>query len=1409
MHTASKLVLAILLQSSIVLGQSWLQQRTPLANALNVSKATTISAKFSVDVNPTTLNNSTVKVRGSISGLHQAALLYTPGTRTLLVTPSFEFFAGEVVYVTLTTGIQNTLGDPMPRAESWRFSAIIGGSGWFKERSHPAVGSAPYGVVAADLDGDGDADLAVANANSNNVTILRNDGQGNYVSSHTLNVGTSPISIVAEDLDGDGDIDLAAVNNLSNTVSILKNNGSGGFTQTSTPGTGSYPYGIAAGDFDGDGDIDLAVTNQYPNTVSILLNNGDGTFVQASTPSTGINPGAIAPGDFDGDGDIDLAVCNSADNTISILLNGGTASFATSGVISVGKTPSSIVANDFDSDRDLDLVVTLYTDDKMAFVKNNGSGVFTTSNPLSVDAGPYSLTSADLDGDGDIDVAIAFLNSDSVATFKNNGNGQFSIGPSAHVGNSPYGIVNADVDGDNDADLITANSGSGTVSVVKNRNTTPDIGISSTAIGYGTIRSNLPVSKSFQILNEGGVAVLQVSSIVSSNPAFAISPGSGIINPRDSLAITATFTPTKVRPYADSLIVSSNDPVKPTVKLYLSGTGGPTVTGFLPAKNSFTSAPTTPVSVIFNGAIAPQSVNASSLCLFGSVSGRHRGAISCDAGLQTVTLVPDANFVFGEQVQTVVTDSVRSSPLSIPVMRGYSHQFKAAAPYGTGTYTLDSLFSTGTNPYALEVADINGDGYPDIVVANSGSNNVGVYLNNKMGRFSPPVTYPVGSSTQGVAVGDIDSDGDMDIIATNSGSNNISVLRNNGAGILGAATTYLVGVSPRAIAVRDLDNDGDLDIVVGNISSNTISILRNNGTGIFSPSVDIPVGSSPSGIAIDDFDGDGLMDIAVTNRGSNTLMILWNTNGTFSTSVTYTAGTQPNGLVAADLDNDGYVDMAATSGQNARVVLFFNDGLGGFGTTSQLNTGNGPTGIYSHDFDGDGDMDLATANVGGNSISILKNNGNRTFANAVSLSTGTQPRAVVGVDIRGLGVLDLVAVNYQTNGMRILRNGTTLSAPSAPSLLLPSDGALGQPVNITLTWTAPTNAVKYWLQVSTDSLFASFVLDNHEITDTSYLAGPLAANTRYYWRVRAQNVGGLSPFSTSRYFITLGPPAAAPSLLSPSDRATGLPIQPSLSWNAVNGATRYHVQIATDSLFVSVIAADSLVTGLSYDSPVLQYYSTYFWRVRGGNIAGYGGFATARRFTTTFTGPTLVSPPNGALNVATTLPLIWDPVAGGTAYRLQVATDSSFQNVFLDNSLITGTSYQLGPLTGTTRFYWRVRAFSAEATGDWSAIWTFRTGNSTGVSPEAEIPVRFSLEQNYPNPFNPSTTVRYGVPHEGHVKLEIFNMLGERVALLVDARQTAGFHSVRFGSDALPSGVYYCRMIASDFSEVRALMLLR
>jgi hypothetical protein len=153
-----------------------------------------------------------------------------------------------------------------------------------------------------------------------------------------------------------------------------------------------------------------------------------------------------------------------------------------------------------------------------------------------------------------------------------------------------------------------------------------------------------------------------------------------------------------------------------------------------------------------------------------------------------------------------------------------------------------------------------------------------------------------------VAVGDFNGDGKPDLAVANSSSNNVGVLLGNGDGTFQAAVHYAVGSGPRSVAVGDFNGDGKPDLAVANsdfISGiGSISVLLGNGDGTFQAAVNYAAGSRPASVAVGDFNGDGRPDLAVANLGNNVTILLNTTPGfgKAATSTTLTSSLNPSTL---------------------------------------------------------------------------------------------------------------------------------------------------------------------------------------------------------------------------------------------------------------------------------------------------------------------------------------------------------------------------------------------------------------------------------------------------------------------------------------------------------------------------------
>lgn len=366
-----------------------------------------------------------------------------------------SFFVGERYPVTLLQYSASTgTGSGTP---------VIGGSGLLPRSDFP-VGQVPVALVAADFNNDGRRDLAVVNSGDNTVTVLLNQGSGNFTSATGSPIAlapgeTGPAAIASADVNGDGLLDLLVANQTTGNVTILLGAGDGTFSAApSSPlAAGGGPAGIVTGDFNGDGKTDFAVSNSADNTISIFLGNGAGGFTAAPGSSIALGageqtPGALVAADFNGDGKLDLAAVNRATNNVTVLDGNGDGTFTTAlgSPLSVGASPEALAAGDLNGDGRADLAVVNQTDNTISILLNNSNGTFTASlqSPLAAATTPSGIAVADVNMDGIADLVVTDQGADSISLYLGLGAGLFAPRFALPTAAGPAALVAADFNGD-------------------------------------------------------------------------------------------------------------------------------------------------------------------------------------------------------------------------------------------------------------------------------------------------------------------------------------------------------------------------------------------------------------------------------------------------------------------------------------------------------------------------------------------------------------------------------------------------------------------------------------------------------------------------------------------------------------------------------------------------------------------------------------------------------------------------------------------------------------------------------------------------------------------------------------------------------------------------------------------------
>ncbi|NRD61675.1 VCBS repeat-containing protein [Corallococcus exiguus] len=359
------------------------------------------------------------------------------------------------------------------------------------------------------------------------------------------------------------------------------------------------------------------------------------------------------------------------------------------------------------------------------------------------------------------------------------------------------------------------------------------------------------------------------------------------------------------------------------------------------------------------------------------------------------------------------------------------------------------------SPLAPAVADVNGDGKLDILVANAESGStqtpsgsLSVFLGNGDASVQPEVNYGSASlSSNAVVAVDVDGDGWLDAVTVNGQTNlplingNISVYKNLGSsapGTFGAPTSFTTGTPGSVhLCTGDFDDDGVADIATTSVTQNQVSVLFGTGAGNFGAPTFIGIqstGGAQSTIACRDLNSDGFSDIVVTSPASARLSILINQgDGTFAAPVAYSnsASGQTAGIAFGDANGDGTLDILSNGAAGRYLFYFRGNGNGTFAsgvqsTAAATTATNSALGVVAGDFNGDGKLDayiLVTTASGG--VRPMTGNGTGSFTSGTVVTTGASPglNAIATADMDADGYADLILTNRGSGTVTVVPNG--------------------------------------------------------------------------------------------------------------------------------------------------------------------------------------------------------------------------------------------------------------------------------------------------------------------------------------------------------------------------------------------------
>jgi len=775
----------------------------------------------------------------------------------------------------------------------------------FVSRAHLPTGYIPTAVVAGDFNEDGNMDVAISNGGDNTVYVLQGKGDGTFQVPEILYTqGQAPNWITATSLRNNGHLDLVVSDGDSNTLEVFLGNGDGTFQPGAQVALPQIPTFVLAGDYNKDGNQDIVVgfvVEPGPGPgqpqFEVLLGDGSGGF------SAGIFPppllvfdptptGWIASGDLNKDGYLDLVTTITGGAAITYLNQGGKA-FTQGAPFGPNDAPMVVELGDMDEDGCLD-AVELGSFGYLTIAKGTCDGNFTQAT-YTAEVGDIdpAVKLVDVNGDGHLDVVASaayyqlagpgygaeagYL----VSVLKGDGKGGFAPAQIYRGGFNAFSIAVADFTGDNKPEIITADSSENQASLFVNDGNGNYDGAQGGAIGYLEGVANAPnptVSMQTADVNGDGKPDLLLiedgpDSSQPSQITVLLNDGTGKFLP----PIRSPITVGPTVPYPQFAVGAFRGANKLDL-IYISMFQLPDLVAFFPGNGDGTFGPPTTLATLPSPArVVVGDFNNDGMLDF-VVYGGSAGATPM---LELDVFLGQGNGTF-KQLPSQTFSPLNSAGVEQIFALDLNHDGKLDLLIGNNTNggwtdTGDDLvefLGNGDGTFkaptiliphfgAVAVADVNGDGLPDLIQGRDPTENVGatlfgnpgvtVYLGKADGTFAQQPTYNLpGATVQSLApvlVGDFNGDGIVDVA--------VRYLRDDRSGLAEPLLRVLQGLGDGTFVVTghvlqmpglsypfvgaDFNGDGTTDLVelVGFTSSfHTIPAAP-------VPSLDIKLNSNP------------------------------------------------------------------------------------------------------------------------------------------------------------------------------------------------------------------------------------------------------------------------------------------------------------------------------------------------------------------------------------------------------------------------------------------------------------------------------------------------------------------------------------------------------------------------------------
>lgn len=870
--------------------------------------------------------------------------------------------------------------------------------------------SHPTSLHIGDLNNDTFMDVVVANSATNNIGIFfgRTDGIVDNMIPLSIDDSFRPQSVVIIDFNNDTLLDILIIDSINKNLFIFNGYGNGSFELILKYSTGynSNPSSFAIADFDIDNKLDVIVTDNQTN--HILIFSSYEKYFETSPIRYPTGKGLVIYGmdlaDFNNDGYQDIVVSNNGAGSLAIHLNLGNGTFEHKQTydISIDYNMDFITTKDINNDGNMDIIFILNPACNVSMLLGNGDGTFHYGNSYSIGNGSNSFMFVvdDFNHDSYVDIITANSKTDDLGIFFGYGNGTFTnmMVFSNGTGFNPYLIVTGDIDNDQNLDLVlSAEEKDGIQLLMGNGD-----GSFQNAVLISTDNEHVR-SLAIHDLNNDDRADLIYTNAEHSYVAILLSQTDGTFTNitkyptiRGAIPSSIAFGYYNDDSFIDIAVSNTHDS---SISIYFGFRNG----SFEISNRIDTGYRTEPIFVRFtelNGDTQQDLV----------VYERVSIDILIFIVKQRVTFQRQTNYSTGSSSHpssVVIAHFNGTQQIDLVVANSGNDQIEILFDYNQRSFTNKTILSTSSasHPQSLLIADFNRDHQLDIAVVNTETDEVNVFLGLGNGLFDSKQVYSTGiqSSPCALSSADFNRDNRTDLVVANEHADHLTVFLSLDYVTYQYDTLHVEGLRPQpsTVVTGDVNNDNHVDLAVVNVNiySSSVFIYLGYGNGSFSNSIPVPIEfpSFPLTLALGDFNNDTFLDLVIGHLGISFIHVyLGYGNGSFYLKYTYTPTdvSEIFSMSINDLNNDGHLDIVAVIYNTNYICILQGQGDGSFiEQTRFLNTNVSKLRwVTGFDLNNDGFVDLVVANYLANEICILFGDHDGNFTNILTLSTGNNSR---------------------------------------------------------------------------------------------------------------------------------------------------------------------------------------------------------------------------------------------------------------------------------------------------------------------------------------------------------------------------------------------------------------------------------